>query len=318
MPLASSQGNFPNLNSPTTSSSASPAAASKTTAASSASQAATTTSPKLPNIDPTTTAANNGGIPKGQAPTVTFNNGPGIQYAHAAPSVPPTKLAPYMQKSSLPSGTVFIIVGAALGFFFFLVVAWRGVVAYSLRRSVKRANNQPVANYNFGSGERTSMLRNAAPFYSHRPGSQMSLDQLGAKGNLKAESKTNLFFSPTAGGIHQHQPANRASTGYLPAGYYAAGNAAPGGVPRPISMADFTSPGMQSQGYQRARSTGPSPPASLYLHSQPGGDMPDGRGLAADSSLSLPSQGRAPSAYLEDLFDVPPLPENGPLERYRD
>ncbi|OCL06964.1 hypothetical protein AOQ84DRAFT_223326, partial [Glonium stellatum] len=53
--------------------------------------------------------------------------------------VPDTANAPFMQKSNLPDGTVFICVGAALGFMGAAILAWRGLVAWSLHRSVQRA-----------------------------------------------------------------------------------------------------------------------------------------------------------------------------------
>lgn len=54
-------------------------------------------------------------------------------------TVPPTAGAPYMQTSSTPEGTVFIAVGAVLGFLGLAVLAWRGLVAWSVNRSVRQS-----------------------------------------------------------------------------------------------------------------------------------------------------------------------------------
>ena len=84
-----------------------------------------------------------------------------------------------------------------------------------------------------------------------------------------------------------------------------------------ISLSTLTPGGAQNQRYSRARSIGPSPPASPSL-------APSSRGIdhrpstanlsttalagaASNSSLNLnlhtAPQSRAPSAYLEDLFE---------------
>ncbi|KAG8525375.1 uncharacterized protein KY384_009019 [Bacidia gigantensis] len=141
------------------------------------------------------------------------------------PSVPPTADAPFMQKSNLPEGTVFICVGAALGFIGFMLLAWRGFLAWSVHRSVRRAAMAQVAKHDGKDPLRG--LKTKGPYVSTGPGSTLSLDQLaGGKGGDKVNSTRNsLFFSPTAGAGMQ-SPANRGS-GYLPSGYYAAGNAAP-------------------------------------------------------------------------------------------
>ncbi|MCJ1474641.1 hypothetical protein MMC13_003301 [Lambiella insularis] len=242
-------------------------------------------------------------------------------FSYPAPSVPPTAMAPFMQQSSLPSGTVFIIVGAIIGFFAFLVLAWRGVVAWSLHRSVRRAHNGD--RYGRIRGEPSKGLFRGAgvPFYSDGNGSSLSLNPLvgDGKGGKKGHTpQSSLFFSPTAG-AGMHTPASRTST-YLPAGYYAAGNAAPangagtthvGGGSRLSQLADL---GPQRQGYTRAQSYGPSPPRSPSL--QPTTRERDkarlsNAGLSAQptagaTGLSAPARDRAPSEYLDELFDYPP------------
>ena len=253
------------------------------------------------------------------------------------PSVPPTAGAPFMQKSNLPEGTVFICVGAALGFIGFMVLAWRGFMAWSIKRSVKRAAIAQTTKY---AGKDPLLgLKTKGPYMSPGPGSTLSLDQLGASGKGRPASNrhsahSNLFFSPTAGaGINS--PGNRGS-GYLPSGYYAAGNAAPangagmthiGGGTRPLSH-------LSNQPFVNSRrsSRGPSPPRSPSLPPSRGADsiLSASRlstqglvGQASNSTLNLnaPPQGRAPSAYLEDLFEnhppgQPPVEERRSSKRY--
>ncbi len=222
-----------------------------------------------------------------------------------------------MQKSNLPEGTVFICVGAALGFIALVVLAWRGLVAWSLHRSVRRAAIAQSSKY----GGETKKGRYKPPpsqFYSTGPGSTLSLDHLASsRGGSKTNtpSRGSLFFSPTAGAGMQ-TPGNRGS-GYLPAGYYAAGNAAAGGGTgmthlgggNPTSLGTLRP---KSPRYSRAQSVGPSPPISPGLSPNRSGEAAYGRpstaGLSTQAStstlnLSAPPQGRAPSAYLEDLFE---------------
>ncbi|KAL3418219.1 Vacuolar membrane protein [Phlyctema vagabunda] len=236
-------------------------------------------------------------------------------------SVPPTNNAPYMQVSSLPEGTVFIIVGSILGFFGMSVLLWRGLVAWSLHRSVKRANMQQYMPVDAKSQFRTP----AAPFYKYTDrDSTISLSGLGKggkksgrpqSGTMPAASASSLFFSPTAG--VSNTPGNRGSN-YLPAGYYAAGASAPGNgqgttnvSPGPyqsnISLSNLE-PRPASQGYSRTVS---SPPGSPGYH-------PHHAYGASGSSLNLnqpPGEQRTPSVYLDDLFDgsgpPPPPPQHG-------
>lgn len=295
------------------------------------------------------------------APTISSSDGP-IFHLTGLPSiagagiptmiVPNTAAAPYMQKSTLPEGTVFICVGAILAFFGACVLAWRGLVAWSLHRSVKRA--ALVQSY----GDSKHSLR--GPGYSQVGAvSSASLDRLsqhitktpkhhsavippmpggGKSGPNPAAS--SLFFSPTAG-AGTHSAASRSST-FLPAGYYAAGTSSPamgqqvthiGAPPGPLSH------GPVAAGYTRARSNGTSPPGSpahtgvngsgpyerppgsrgnesAYTRSSVVGNVGNGGPWGhSSSSLNLSSvpQARAPSAYLEDLFENH---GNGPRERF--
>lgn len=220
------------------------------------------------------------------------------------PSVPPTAGAPFMQKSSLPEGTFFIAVGAALGFLLFSVFAWRMIVAWSLHRSVKRAAEQ--ANV----VDSKVMLRppqggNSGGFYAAGAGSALSLGDLSRGGaGVKQTPNSSLFFSPTAG----VSAAGERRSAYLPAGYYPTGNGSGSLVPN----ASHTQSASRYGGYDR-RGLGPSPPGSpLISPSMPpsrGGNgspmLPTLRGSESRTSLSIPPVPgqRAPSAYLEDLFE---------------
>jgi len=242
----------------------------------------------------------------------TDSSSSSASYTYVPASVPPTANAPYMQVSNLPEGTVFIVVGAVLGFFAMSILAWRGLVAWSLHRSVKRSAYQQSV-----SDTKAAFRTPAAPFYKYADrDSTLSLANLdGTKDKKKSKkskksrpittapsepNRQSLFFSPTAGsGLTNF--GNRASN-YLPAGYYAAGASAPGGGSGmthigsgpTISLSNL---GPQSQGYSRARSVGPTPPESPNVTPRRG----NGHSPSA-SNLSL-NQSRAPSAYLEDVFD---------------
>ncbi|KAI9795889.1 MAG: hypothetical protein M1833_006616 [Piccolia ochrophora] len=222
-------------------------------------------------------------------------------FSYPPPTVPPTQKAPFMQQSTLPEGTVFIAVGGFLGFMGFAVLAWRGLIAWSIHRSVKRAAMQQ------NMADSKAMLR-PPTFYSNGPGSTLSLDRLnGRTGGHSSKGHTpnsSLFFSPTArAGSVTATPGNRGSS-YLPAGYYASGNSAPGGGNGMTHIGG----GPQAHGYTRAHAA-PSPPDSPSLPPSRGGETAYSRTVvpshASTSSLNLAAapQGRAPSAYLEDLFE---------------
>ncbi|KAL9133946.1 MAG: hypothetical protein Q9175_004876 [Cornicularia normoerica] len=295
---------------------------SSTTASSSTTEPSSTTSTTSSASSSTSASSANGAALTG-LPKLAQDNYP-------APTVPPTADAPFMQKSSLPDGTVFICVGAALGFIGVLVLAWRGLVAWSLHRSVKRAAIAQSSKYSRVGDPRANNGKSTGPYFSPGPGPTMSLDHLAASG--KAGGKTpssahgSLFFSPTAG-TGMQTPGNRGSS-YLPAGYYAAGNSAPGGGSGMTHVGGggigLSNLAPQNHRYSRARSTGPSPPGSPSLPPSRGADSTLARlstaGLTMHASnsnlnLSAPPQGRAPSAYLEDLFENHP-PGTPPPEEY--
>ena len=243
------------------------------------------------------------------------------EFTYPPASVPPTDNAPYMQVSKLPEGTVFIAVGGFLALLSIAVLAWRGLVALSLHRAVKRA-----AMYNDTSDTKARFRTPAAPMFMYSDlDSAQSLSNLGggAKGGKRTKPSTSnlsvstaaqsLFFSPTAGaaGAGMSHAGNRGSN-YLPAGYYAAGAAAPGngtGLAHIGSTENITLSNLrpQSQGYAHPPES-PVYPPSIGHRLQPSMSSID-----LNQRTAAP---RAPSAYLEELFNEsgsapggPPLPQ---------
>ena len=246
------------------------------------------------------------------------------------PSVPPTADAPFMQHSSFPEGTVFICVGAALGFIGMLVVAWRGLVAWSVHRSVQKAALAHSRKYARGRDPRAAQASKSA-YLDPNAASTLTLDHLATSkksgASKSASAHNSLFFSPTAGTAMQG-PGNRGS-GYLPAGYYAAGSQAPSGTTHiggggSVPMSNLTNM-RESKRFSRV----PSPPGTPSLPPSRGG-LPDSpyagrlstQGLVNQSSSSLnlnaPPQGRAPSAYLEDLLENHPPGSFPPDDKVRE
>ncbi|KAF2158869.1 hypothetical protein M409DRAFT_30656 [Zasmidium cellare ATCC 36951] len=191
--------------------------------------------------------------------------------------VPYTANAPFMQKSTMPEGTVFIAVGAVLAFLGACVLLWRGLVAWSINRSVKRAALASLRGSDKGSSAWGGGGHKSAYYREYETGSSMSLDALTSAGkNIRsshihdekrqsAVPPAGLFFSPTA------QVSNRASSvggldsrasGYLPAGYYASPSAA-----EPAGGRNSTTIGGSLAPYARhsAINPSPSPPGSPSL-----------------------------------------------------
>lgn len=239
--------------------------------------------------------------------------------------VPNTSGAPFMHKSDLPEGFVFICVGAALAFCAACVLAWRGLVAWSLHRSVKRTASDRYRS------EKKSTYAAPSDYSSAYYSTDVSLENLtakdssykiaaGARKENRSISKpaprntrqpsSNLFFSPTAGG-GQHTAAK--SSTYLPAGYYAStGSVLAGGS----SMAKFGGP--SAAGYGRLDPTSDSPPATPERRGGARYDRSmsrerlstldvaqrDGRRQSNLRASTYEPAARAPSAVLDELFDT--------------
>lgn len=228
---------------------------------------------------------------------------------YPAPSVPPTRNAPFMQHSSAPDGTVFIAVGAILGAFGLGILLWRAIVSLLLHRSVRRA---AMAQHDANS--KAGFPAPPAPFYKYTDQSSPGGPPGGPGGSTRGVRRTSrgpgvpsanlshsgLFFSPTAAASNSG-PGGRGST-FLPSGFYAAGTSSPGGGQHgpSISLTNLRPDSRGQPGNASRNTLNPSPPESP--HFSPRRDM-------STSSVNLhnlqPGQ-RAPSAYLEDLLTDDP------------
>lgn len=267
-------------------------------------------------------------------------------------TVPPTAGAPYMQTSSTPEGTVFIAVGAVLGFLGLAVLAWRGLVAWSVNRSVKQAA-MVQSSETKGLLRASSRKRRRRSFSRAQPNLPHGIGGGAAGGHhrrtsshghgtpnmtkVTSSSSNGLFFSPTAGATRhahghaygQNGPAKRASYSH-PSPYYGTGTSTPVSGPTPGPAAAQWQPPYRPRAHSQqlnpninlSPSSSPILYPYPYSHQQPhqytGGiydprhhpSNSTSRPLSSDntsnSSLNLatPPQGRrAPSEYLEDLFE---------------
>jgi hypothetical protein len=272
------------------------------------------------------------------APAPTLTDLPTIAGAGIPTMVVPyTANAPYMQHSTLPQGTVFIVVGAVLAFLGACVLFWRALVAWSINRSVKQAAIASVTG-----SEKASKNGGYNPVKGglyKDAGSSMSLEALNAAGKpLKPDTSRKqpppdgLFFSPTAhrpmsdAGLGGSRPlssvmGNRSST-YLPAGYYANTSAQAGGGAGATTIGGNLAPYARNSMYENSPPTTPghtSASRNSYLRAGSRDGLTASRnsyldaaprpGYASGSHNARPQSNdglpgsRAPSAYLEDLFD---------------
>ncbi|PHH81900.1 hypothetical protein CDD82_7591 [Ophiocordyceps australis] len=237
----------------------------------------------------------------------SLTRGAGIP-EYPPPTVPPTQNAPFMHRSRMPEGTVFIAVGAVLGAFGLGILIWRSVVSFLLHRSVKRA---ALAQHE--SVDKSTFPAPPAPFYKYTDqGSDVSFGPSapvvagrGVRRTNRAPipsatpSHTNLFFSPTAA---PNNPSGSRGSTYLPSGFYTPGNGAPP-LPNQTNSINLSNLRPDSRGRytnaSRHTIVGGTPPDSPQ--SNPRRDV---SGMSTSSlNLSSPLAGqRAPSAYLEDLL----------------
>lgn len=224
---------------------------------------------------------------------------------YPAPSVPPTSNAPYMQVSSMPDGTVFIAVGAILGAIGLAIVLWRAIIVCMLHRSVEKAAiAQHVAN------DKAAFPAPPAPFYkySDQDSSQNVATGRGVRRSTRGPipsatpSQSNLFFSPTAAGggnresMYRDNPNRDSSyrdSRFLPAGFYAAGQASPQNMDGPDSSSislDNLRPSSRGHTHRLSGSPGFGPQRSPMEAS------------SSNVNLTAAPDGRAPSAYLDDML----------------
>ncbi|KAJ5327768.1 hypothetical protein MYU51_020087 [Penicillium brevicompactum] len=280
----------------TSSTSSTTSSSSSTSTSTSTTMDSTTTDSSSTSSTSSSTTSDSSTTTSSVTTTTTSSTSSSSTTAAVIVTIPPTANAPYMQESNAPEGTVFIAVGAALGLIGLTLLAWRAMVAWSVNRSVRRAAMKHAS-------ENKRLLRNSRKkrltSYSAAP-ADVSMNKLGAgtrasyKPRAPSGGNSGLFFSPTAGGptgshasLHgAGNSGNRGST-YLPAGYYnAAGNSNPTGDVPYSPTAGISSPSL--------------PPVGPYHDSHR-----QSYAGASTSSLNLNQahQGRAPSAYLEDLFE---------------
>ncbi|KAK9314426.1 hypothetical protein V1522DRAFT_407648 [Lipomyces starkeyi] len=228
---------------------------------------------------------------------------------YPTPIIPVTNNNPFSKESNVPEGTVFIAVGSVIGGIALAILGWRGLVAYSLHKSLK-ASSAAYASEPKGTGTSSgrcgffgSKRQNTGAFYATGAGSAVSLDQLTSTGRAVNNARpisayddigmprtgpsfnTSTFYSPTAGAMGMSAAmgnalsglsTNRSST-YLPSGYYGVNNGASSSASLSVRYSSVPQ-------NQRA----PSPGAILRT----------------ESSLAVPQHGqRVPSVYLDDLLD---------------
>ncbi|KAB5563097.1 hypothetical protein GE09DRAFT_1056818 [Coniochaeta sp. 2T2.1] len=322
--LAQGNNNTPKTDSTTTDA--------KTTPTTSAKDAKTTTDskstssqPKLPNISSstTTTPTATGPRPKlTDLPTLskTVDN---TVPTYPPPSPPPVQNAPFMNRSTLPDGTVFIAVGAILGLFGVAILLWRGIVAYLLKRSVEKA---AMAQHTTHDKAAASFPAPPDTFYKYTDDSSPSLAAAGLMGAggrgqrrttrgpipSQTPSTTNLFFSPTAAGATG--PGGNMNNGsrnssFLPSGFYAATSASPAagqGHGHSISLSNLN-PATSRHSHVPLRQSPPDSPELAPRNTPPHGHPGRANNFSTSSiSLNRPPSGRAPSAFLDDLLDDQP------------
>ncbi|KAK9486179.1 hypothetical protein V1527DRAFT_423508 [Lipomyces starkeyi] len=228
---------------------------------------------------------------------------------YPTPIIPVTSNNPFSKESNAPEGTVFIAVGSVIGGIALAILGWRGLVAYSLHKSLK-ASSAAYASEPKGTGTSSgrggffgSKRQNTGAFYATGAGSAVSLDQLTSTGRAVNNARpisayddigmprtgpsfnTSTFYSPTAGAMGMSAAmgnalsglsTNRSST-YLPSGHYGVNNGASSSASLSVRYSSVPQ-------NQRA----PSPGAILRT----------------ESSLAVPQHGqRVPSVYLDDLLD---------------
>lgn len=196
--------------------------------------------------------------------------------------IPWTAGAPFMQKSSLPEGTVFIAVGGVLAFLGACVILWRGMVAWSINRSVKRAalasvgaSEKSTWGGGGGGGYRTVSQKQPSPYKD--AGSSMSLDQLTSAGKpMKPHFRdstierrdtppADLFFSPTAKVSNRESMLSHRNSAYMPSGYYASPNSAAAGGATGTTLGGDGSHSIAPYANRNSYISEPSPPSSPGL-----------------------------------------------------
>jgi hypothetical protein len=194
-------------------------------------------------------------------------------------TIPSNADNPFLQTSSYPDGTVFIIVGSCLAGMALIVIAWRALYVWCLHRQTKQSrrdlkyteisDQRPYSTINGGGmgmvnsnpfasqisldylrpGDRTSRVSTLRPSTGNRPSTS---GRPVSSGNV-LNTQSMQFYSPSA-----HPGATTAAaiatqpiqhdTGYLPAGYYLRDSTASASprqqysTPSPTFLADSSAP----------------------------------------------------------------------------
>ncbi|OIW29990.1 hypothetical protein CONLIGDRAFT_680785 [Coniochaeta ligniaria NRRL 30616] len=282
-----------------------------------------TSTSALPALSSSTTSTSTGDLPSLTGLPTLSKTVDNSYPTYPAPSPPPVQNAPFMNRSTLPDGTVFIAVGSILGLFGAAILLWRGIVAYLLKRSVEKA---AMAQHTTNDKVAASFPAPPDTFYKYTDDSSPSLtaglitgrgQRRTTRGPIPSQtpSTTNLFFSPTAaagaGAGGSMNSATRHSS-FLPSGFYAATSAAPAaaaqGHGHSISLSNLNPVNSSNRGsHVPVRQTPPESPELAPRTTPPHGHAGRTNNFSTSSiSLNRPPSGRAPSAYLDDLLDDQP------------
>jgi hypothetical protein len=315
--LLAGQANAQATSSTTTAAAATTSTTQQTTSTPTTTASATQTSQQsttqLPSVTTTNTAStstlpsitSNTGLPNltTALPKLTQNTANIPTYQVVIPNVANN---PFLQKSSYPDGTVFIIVGSCLAGLALMLVGWRAAYIWCLHRQSKQHKkqfeysemaesrpysainpNRPSPNVSSARDISLDFLRpgdrKSTSSFTGRPAtgrpSTSAMRPVSTAGDPRNTSSVQ-FYSPSAhpGGTTAAAlgtaPGDRNSA-YLPAGYYLR-DASSGNTSTAVSSTTATSP---RQNYA-------TPPASSYLLTDPTAPIPRLSRSGTQTSLS--------------------------------
>lgn len=215
-------------------------------------------------------------------------------------TVPPTDGAPYMQTSSTPEGAVFIAVGAVLGFLGLAVLAWRGLVAWSVNRSVRQSAMMQ-------SSETKGLLRSSRRKRYGPRSKEYSFPSVSGKSSGGGGGSGGGGSFPTTPPPPPPHGGNRSRS----RGHRRSGSGNGSGSSKPLYIVPRSNSGLFYSPTAQSRrdpppprtpphySSYPYPPAQARHQHQNHGS---GSGSSPGSG-SRPGSGPAPTEYLDGLFD---------------
>lgn len=197
-------------------------------------------------------------------------------------TVPPTDGAPYMQTSSTPEGAVFIAVGAVLGFLGLAVLAWRGLVAWSVNRSVRQSAMMQ-------SSETKGLLRSSRRKRYGPRSKEYSFPSVSGKSGGGAAA-----HPPPHGGNRNRSRSHRRS---------GSGSGSGGGSQKPIYIVPRSNSGLfyspTAESRRRDRDYPPPPPPPPHSSAPYPSPYPPAQARHQHQG----SHGTPPTEYLDGLFD---------------